>query len=254
MNNLMIKGLITVEGMTFHDIEGGFGESKKAMLVKEIAEIHRREVKKINELINNNRKRFKDNVDIIDLKTGLSKRLVLEMGFTNAQYGNANNIYLLSERGYSKLLKILEDDLAWEQYEKLVDGYFNMRAKIPKMSKELQAIFMIDGKQQKLENEVKDLKDNMPLFNIDCEELQKAVRKAGVKVLGGKGSPAYRDKSIRTKVYSDIQYQIKRQFGLHSYKAIKRSQLEIALEIIDKYEITFVLENEINIINNQIAM
>lgn len=30
MNNLMIKGLITVEGMTFHDIEGGFGESKKS--------------------------------------------------------------------------------------------------------------------------------------------------------------------------------------------------------------------------------
>ncbi|WP_202905436.1 ORF6C domain-containing protein, partial [Clostridium botulinum] len=183
--------------MTFHDIEGGFGESKKAMLAKEIAEIHRREVKKVNELINNNRKRFKDNVDIIDLKTGLSKRLVLEMGLTNAQYGNANNIYLLSERGYSKLLKILEDDLAWEQYEKLVDGYFNMRSEIPKMSKELQAIFMIDGKQQKLENEVKDLKDNMPLFNIDCEELQKAVKKKAVKCLGGYNRKAYYDKSLR---------------------------------------------------------
>ncbi|MGN2350309.1 ORF6C domain-containing protein [Clostridium cagae] len=250
----MIKGLITVEGMTFHDIEGGFGESKKAMLAKEIAEIHRREVKKVNELINNNRKRFKDNVDIIDLKTGLSKRLVLEMGLTNAQYGNANNIYLLSERGYSKLLKILEDDLAWEQYEKLVDGYFNMRSEIPKMSKELQAIFMIDGKQQKLENEVKDIKDNMPLFNIDCEELQKAVKKKAVKCLGGYNRKAYYDKSLRARVFGDIQREIKRQFEVNSYKAIKRSQLEIAKEIVDKYEVPFVLKDEITLVNNQIAM
>ena len=41
----------------------------------------------------------------------------------------SKNIYLLSERGYAKLLKILEDDVAWEQYDKLVDGYFTLRAK-----------------------------------------------------------------------------------------------------------------------------
>ena len=39
----------------------------------------------------------------------------------------SNNIYLLSERGYSKLLKIMDDDLAWEKYDELVDNYFNMR-------------------------------------------------------------------------------------------------------------------------------
>jgi prophage antirepressor-like protein len=125
---------------------------------------------------------------------------------------------------------------------------------VPQLSKELQAIFTLDGKQQKLEHEVKDLKDNMPLFNIDCEELQKEVRKMGIKVLGGKDSPAYKDKSIRTKVYSDIQHQIKRQFGLNSYKAIKRSQMDIAKEIIGKYEAPFVLKNEIDLSNSQMAM
>lgn len=114
-------------------------------------------------------------------------------------------------------------------------------------------------KEQKQEikvvrEEVKDLKDNMPLFNIDCEELQKEVRKMGVKVLGGKDSSAYKDKSIRTKVYSDIQHQIKRQFGLNSYKAIKRSQLDIAKEIISRYEVPFVIKNEIDLANSQMAM
>lgn len=255
MNNLILKGLITVEGMKFHDIEGGFGEGKKAMLIKEIATIHGKEVGRVNESINRNRKRFTENVDIIDLKDTRFAIDLCESGiYTKNSINASSNIYLISERGYAKLLKILEDDVAWEQYEKLVDGYFNMRAEIPKMSKELQAIFMLDGKQQQLEHEVKDLKDNMPLFNIDCEELQKEVRKMGIRVLGGKGSSAYRDKSIRTKVYSDIQHQIKRQFGLNSYKAIKRSQMDIAKEIIGKYEVPFALKNEIELANSQMAM
>ncbi|HBG8407041.1 TPA: hypothetical protein L6947_002808, partial [Clostridioides difficile] len=39
---IKILGTLEVEGMKFHDVEGGFGESKKAMLVKDIAEIHKR--------------------------------------------------------------------------------------------------------------------------------------------------------------------------------------------------------------------
>ncbi|WP_455822402.1 hypothetical protein [Clostridium butyricum] len=38
--------------------------------------------------------------------------------YTQNALNVSKNIYLLSERGYSKLLKILEDDVAWEQYEK----------------------------------------------------------------------------------------------------------------------------------------
>lgn len=125
---------------------------------------------------------------------------------------------------------------------------------IPKISKELQAIFMLDNRTEKIESEVKNLKDNMPLFNIECDELQKEVRKIGVTALGGKESSAYKDKSVRTKVYTDIQHQVKRQFDVRSYKAIKRCQLEIAKEIINNYELPFVLEREIEAINNQLAM
>lgn len=128
--NVKVNGLINVAGMRFHDIEGGFGKDKKSMLVRDIAEIHGREEKYINRNINNNRKWFKDGLDIIDLKVGEYKSLSLEVGYSNQSYANANNIYLLSERGYSKLLKILEDDFAWEQYDKLVDGYFNREDKL----------------------------------------------------------------------------------------------------------------------------
>ena len=130
MNQLKVIGKQTVGEIQFTGIEGGFGEKKKAMLVKDIAVIHGQPIKEINRRINANRKRFHDGVDIIDLKTGGFEPPVLNQLFSKAQVGNSNNLYILSERGYSKLLKILEDDTAWELYDKLVDGYFGMRQAI----------------------------------------------------------------------------------------------------------------------------
>ena len=123
---------------------------------------------------------------------------------------------------------------------------------LPQLSKELQAIFALDGKQQKLESEVKELKDNMPLFQVDCKELQAIVRKKGIEVLGGKDKPSYKDNSKRGKVYSDIQHQLKREFGVTRYEAIKRSQLGIATEIVDNYKVPTVLAEEIEQLNNQL--
>lgn len=126
---IIIRGTQEIAGMNFHDIEGGFGKDKKAILVKDIANIHNKEFKHINEAVNKNRKRFKNDIDIIDLKSVdlIDRDALNELGFSNSSISNAKNIYLLSERGYSKLLKIMDDDLAWEKYDELVDGYFNMR-------------------------------------------------------------------------------------------------------------------------------
>ena len=51
MSNELIKinGITEVNGMKFNDVEGGFGEAKKSILAKDIAIIHGRELKKINE-------------------------------------------------------------------------------------------------------------------------------------------------------------------------------------------------------------
>ena len=46
-----------------------------------------------------------------------------------------------------------------------------------RLSPELKAIFQIDQKQQEIETKLNNLEENMPLFNIDCEELQSKVKK-----------------------------------------------------------------------------
>lgn len=104
-------------------------------------------------------------------------------------------------------------------------------------------------KIEEVENRVDKLEEDMPLFQIDCKEIQALVRKKGIEALGGYRSIAYNDNSLRGKVYSDIQQQIRREFGVLRYEAIKRSQLEMAKEIIINYKVPLVLENEIKLLN-----
>ena len=104
-------------------------------------------------------------------------------------------------------------------------------------------------KISQVENRVYKLEEDMPLFQIDCKEIQALVRKKGIEALGGYRSIAYNDNSLRGKVYSDIQQQIRREFGVVRYEAIKRSQLEMAKEIIINYKVPLVLENEIKLLN-----
>lgn len=147
MNQIKVIGQEKVAGIKFTGIEGGFGEGKKAMLVKDVAKIHDRNIKAINQAINMNRKRFKEGIDIIDLKQ--SKNFVvnlIDLGFTQNSINRSSNIYMLSERGYSKLLKILEDDKAWEIYDKLVDGYFDMRVAL----KDHQPEIVDEGRAERL--------------------------------------------------------------------------------------------------------
>lgn len=131
MNDLKVIGKEHIGKIEFTGIEGGFGKNKKAMLVKDIAKIHDSTTKRINELINRNIDRFKNNIDVIDLLTSDKFKVVLnDLKFSAKTISNSKNVYLLSERGYAKLLKILDDDKAWDIYDELVDNYFNMRKTI----------------------------------------------------------------------------------------------------------------------------
>ena len=165
--NLEVKGTQEFLGKQIPVIYGGFGKGQKVVLAKTIAEIHQVEVKYINKLINNNRTRFKEGIDVIDIKNCSSSEepQLNQLGFTQMQIAKANNIYLLSERGYAKLIKIMDSDLAWEIHEQLVDEYFSMREErfnpYANLSPELQSIIMLDQKQQMLEQQVQTVQQKV---------------------------------------------------------------------------------------------
>ena len=148
MNELKISGTQIFMGINIPIIEGGFGENCKVITTKTISEIHGVEIKRINELINNNIKRFKENIDIIDLLCfECFKDVMNDLGLKGSN--RTKNVYILSERGYAKLIKIMDSDIAWEIHDKLIDEYFTMR-KIVNSDKQKKAMLLLtiyDGGQ-----------------------------------------------------------------------------------------------------------
>lgn len=132
---------------------------------------------------------------------------------------------------------------------------------LAELSPEVKAIFavdkritQVDSKVEAVNRDLQDFKMDLPILGIEIERITSAVHKRGVNALGGKESNAYNDRSLRGKVYSDIYRELKRQFGVATYKAIKRNQCELAISIIDEYELPFVLAEQIKDCNAQMNM
>lgn len=102
--------------------------------------------------------------------------------------------------------------------------------------------------------EVEELKETMPLLAVDCDRITNAVKAKGVETLGGKDSNSYKNRSLRGRVYADIHREVKRQFGVTTYKAIKRNQCEKAVAFVRNYNVPFVLQEEIAENNAQLNL
>ena len=177
--------------------------------------------------------------------------------------GKSNKEYLLTRDGFSLLVMGFTGSRALQWKLKYIEAFNKMEQAIKEQNpKPLSAMdqlrlqYQVLGEHEekilKIDNKIDDLENNMPLFNVECKELQALVRRKGIEALCGKDSQAYKDNSLRGKVYADIQHQIKREFGVSRYEAIKRSQLNKAIEIVNEYKVPYVLEDEIAKVNNQI--
>lgn len=144
-----------------------------------------------------------------------------------------------------------------QQYIEALENKINQQHKplttMELLELEFKAIREQDQKIKEVKQELDEFKLDIPLFQVECKELQAEVRKKGTKCLGGYKSVAYKDNSLRGKVYADIQRQLKREFGIERYEAIKRSQYEVAIKIVSNYKLPLVLEEEVKLKNNQLV-
>lgn len=144
MMELQVKGTQSFMGKEIPVIEGGFGEGKKVILAKTIAEIHEMNLGKINQLINNNIDEFEDGIDILDLKLNDTYKVSLqELNFSNRDITISKNIYLLSEQGYIALVMLMRTEKAKEIRKQLRREYFAMR-EIINSDEQLKAKLLLD--------------------------------------------------------------------------------------------------------------
>lgn len=116
----------------------------------------------------------------------------------------------------------------------LAQGHTELKAEVDSIREDLEA-----------------LKMDLPILPIEADKITEAVKKKGVAVLGGKRSNAYNNRGLRQKLYNNLYANLKYNFGVKSYKSIKRSQCDKAIEIIQKYEPPFFLAQQIENVNAQ---
>ncbi len=121
---------VTINGKTIPKIYGGFGAGQPAILAKQIAELHGRELFKINQLINSNLDWYEEGIDIINLAilpeySQIYRNFLLNF-YSNDALNASKYIYLLSQQGYALLCRDLKSDLAKQTYKEMIRKYFKM--------------------------------------------------------------------------------------------------------------------------------
>lgn len=106
---------------------------------------------------------------------------------------------------------------------------------------------------KRVDNDLQNFKEDMPLLALECQRITRAKNQKVVPLMGGKKAPAYKNKSLMHKVYSDVDAQLRREFGVNTYKAIKRSQCDLAVKIIEDYVLQMYLKEEIDAENSQLS-
>lgn len=183
-------------------------------------------------------------------------------GFFTMKNGNECKDYRLTT-DFAKHLSMeshsSKGKIARQYFVHVEDGMKELASRFQNMSPELRAVLVVDQRVTRVEKKTDTLEDrfnkleaDMPVFTIDAKNIQNAVKKKGVEILGGKESNAYNDKSTRTSVYADIQCMLRRNFGVRRYEEIKHKQADIAIRLVEEYVPPLILQEKVDMENAQI--
>lgn len=102
-------------------------------------------------------------------------------------------------------------------------------------SKELQAIFMLDHRTVEHEQRITALEGSMVVDYSQQRTIAAQVNTVVIAALGGKDSPAYHDKNVRGRTYSECNRDIQNWFRVNSRNNIPRKRFDEAVEYIQKW-------------------
>ena len=227
----------------------------RVLTTQQIAEAYGTDSKVISNNFNRNKERYVEGKHFVCLEGEELKQFK-----TNHQFDESskiNKLYLWTEKGAFLHAKSLNTDEAWAIYENLVDTYFNRRKPLTALEQlqlTQQAVLEVKEQVDSVSKDLQDFKNDMPLLAVECEKITRAVKAKGVEVLGGRRSEAYRNNSLRSKVYRDIHSEVRRQFGVNTYKALKRNVCDKVIAWIEDYQLPLVLKEEVNDFNSQLRM
>ena len=108
--------------------------------------------------------------------------------------------------------------------------------RMPKLSKEMQALFLLDDRTQKQEARLTALENTMTVDYSQQQTLKKAVGRVVVEALGGKTAPAYNDPHVRGKLFSECNRDVQDWFRVNSVCNVPRKDFTQAVEYIQRWK------------------
>lgn len=168
-----------------------------------------------------------------------AKSMFYETTFENR--GKQYPMYLMNRDGFSLLVMGFTGKAALEWKLKYIAAFNEMEKKLstpqmPKLSKEMQALFLLDDRTQKQEQQLTALENTMTVDYNQQRVLRKSISRAVISALGGEDAPAYIDNHVRRKVYSECNRDVQDWFRVNSVGNIPRKRFDEAVEYIQRWK------------------
>lgn len=126
---------------------------------------------------------------------------------------------------------------------------------LPKMTKEMQAIFLLDNRTAQLDQRVTALENNAVIDYGQQQTLKNAVNHRVVtEVLGGKDSPAYENTHVRGMVYCELNKDLQNWFRVSARNNIPRKRFDEAIEYVNRWKPSTNTAMMIQNVNGQTKM
>ena len=183
--------------------------------------------------------------DIKALEEGVSKNgqtpMFYKTEYTHEQNGQTYPMYLMNRDGFTLLAMGFTGKAALEWKLKYIAAFNEMEKKLstpqmPKLSKEMQALFLLDDRTQKQEQRLTALENTMTVDYNQQRVLRKSISRAVISALGGEDAPAYIDNHVRRKVYSECNHDVQDWFRVNSVGNIPRKRFDEAVEYIQQWK------------------
>lgn len=223
----------------------------------QLAEVYGASPDNIKDNFNRNKDRFVNGKHYILLTGNDLRQFKNQVAETDLVDKRTSQLYLWTRRGASRHCKILGTDKAWEQFDYLEDNYFEKQPKSIPLTTAQQIQLLAQGNVElnqrvdTLAERMDNFEQNLPLLPEDADDVSREVKKRVVEVLGGKDSNAYHNKSLSQKVFKDAYRNLKSNFNISSYKAIKRNRKDMAVQIAREYNPPLYLAEQIQAENSQ---
>ena len=212
------------------------------------------------EIAINFEKRHADVIKAIEDKLEINEVLRSSQYFIEStyldKYNRKTKEYLMTRDGFSFLVMGFNGAKADTWKLKYIEAFNKMEQQLKNpfvnMSKELQAILMVDKKQQEQEKRISDIEEKMTVNYELAENLRLAISHRAIEILGGKDSEAY--KKLNKKLFSAFYRDIKRAFKVNSYKNLSIKNYDLAIKFIENWEVKDeVLKYAIDGLNSQLV-